>query len=382
MRKILIGIVGLVLILGFGFMLFGERIILAQMTPDYDFGTQPEPQAPNYADPKSWAAWPGTNGPAERVPEGITKVAEADRKADAFFIHPTTDYTGETWLAAINKPVTNSVTDNGTMAGQAATFNKCCTIYAPRYRQITLMAYRQGDMAVTSAALDAAYKDVRAAFQHFVAQRTPGRPLILSSHSQGTQHLEQLLADEVVGKPIQQDLVAVYAVGGHTPSVPFVSGALSSIPPCEGALDTGCVLGWDAYEADGTVRQDAEWMDAEMNSLCMNPVSWTRGTAKSDKADHKGAVPPLGSISFPPRESPVPGGETPLAAPIAGHLSAWCDTGNNINGLRVSAPRDETLVLSGPVGEGGNLHILDYALFFVDVRENAAARVDAFVEGR
>lgn len=382
LKKILLGLLLLVLVAGGVAVLFGEKIMLAQITPDYEFGSQPFPPAPDYADAKNWAAWPGTNGPAERVPQGIAKVPEGERKADAFFIHPTTDYTGETWLAEIDKPITNSVTDNGTMAGQAATFNKCCSIYAPRYRQITIGAYMQGDQAVTDAALDAAYEDVRAAFQHYAKTRTPGRPLVISSHSQGTHHLQRLLREEVVGKPIQKDLVAVYAIGGHTASTQFVTGALKSIPPCEGELDTGCVVGWDSYEADGTVRQNERWMDKEMNTLCMNPVSWTRGAEKSGIAAHKGAVPMASGISFPPKLGEVPGGDTPLEAPLAGHISAWCDVGNNINGLRVSSPRDDRLVLSGPVGRGGNLHILDYALFFIDVRENAANRVDAFLANR
>ena len=49
------------------------------------------PPAPNYADPKTWAAYPGTPGTEEATPDGIAKTPLSERNAvDVFFIHPTT----------------------------------------------------------------------------------------------------------------------------------------------------------------------------------------------------------------------------------------------------------------------------------------------------
>ena len=134
-----------VAVIGGGAIWLGPKMIVASFTPDHEFADEEIAPAPDYTDPKSWAAWPGMNGPAQRVPAGVAKVPGDERQADVFFLYPTTDYGGETWLAPIDRVSTNNVTDLAVMSGQASAFNGCCTIYAPRYRQGTLATYMNSD---------------------------------------------------------------------------------------------------------------------------------------------------------------------------------------------------------------------------------------------
>lgn len=392
-KKIIIGLAAItVAALGILYI-YGEDMLWASITPDYEFGSRAHPPAPDYTKAESWAAWPqskgGTYGPAERVPEGVARVPESARRADVFFIHPTTDYTGETWVAAIDKPSTNAITDNGVMAGQAAAFNKCCTIYAPRYRQITIAAYRQEDLSVPKRGLEIAYGDVRRAFHHFLSVRDASRPFILASHSQGTSHVLRLLQDEVLNTSLQKQLVAVYGIGGRVPETLF-DGPLSAIAPCEGETDIGCFMGWDAFEEDAKDSameppSIGHWDGAgytalpRLNSLCINPVTWTRSAEPSSKEAHLGAVPPAADFDLGGEAQPISGGDVPLPGPLAQHIAAHCDVGGNINALRISAPRDKSLSGGLLARQGGVLHLLDYSLVFMDIRDNAAKRVDAFL---
>ena len=88
--------------------------------------------------------------------------------------------------AAINAPWNVSDTDAplnpAVLLNQASVFNACCRIYAPRYRQASLGGLNN------DAALDLAYTDVARAFRHFAAHANHGRPIIIASHSQGTNH--------------------------------------------------------------------------------------------------------------------------------------------------------------------------------------------------
>lgn len=362
------------------------------MTPDYEFGSKPLPPVPDYAKATSWAAHPvlKPNSPAEQVPVGEARVSQALRAADVFYVHPTTYLQKQTWVAAIDRADVNAQTDGYTLSGQAAAFNKCCRIYAPRYRQAALGAYMAGDVNLLRRVLDVAYQDVRAAFKAYLAKANPKRPLVLASHSQGSVHLTRLLVDEVVGKPVQKRVVVVYAIGNRVDAALFAKGGpLAAMPLCETESDTGCFISWDTFEAgadpalspaiSGQWDGQAYRLYEPPNTLCMNPISWTRSSTPSAKADHKGAVPPTGRGIFkiPTREE-IGTGADDLPAPLKGHISAWCDKGQAHNGLHVSVDRDERFQPSALL-RGDSLHVFDFGLFFIDIRENAARRVRAFM---
>jgi len=51
----------------------------------------PEPPAPDYAEPGTWAAWPGQPNAADSLPQGLEDPPlPAEERVDVFFIHPTT----------------------------------------------------------------------------------------------------------------------------------------------------------------------------------------------------------------------------------------------------------------------------------------------------
>lgn len=346
------------------------------MTPGHEFGAKPLPPVPDYAKAENWAAWPGRGGAAERTPKGQKILPEAKRPADVFFVHPTTYFGTEGWLADVNNSKVNARTDGGSITAQASAFNGCCRIYAPRYRQVTFGAYVKGDKAALRSALDAAYQDVRAAFRYFLTHRDNTRPLVLASHSQGSAHLLRLLIDEVQSDAnLRRQLVAAYVIGNRIPVAVFGS-VLHGVGPCETADDTGCIISWDAYEEEAKGAQNpspsGHWNGKHYidyrpsDTLCINPVTWTRGSARSPRASHKGALVPVKDEAGP------------LPALLPRHLEAWCETGRGAHGLHVSGGRAKALTPTG-LRATGSLHSLDYNLFYGDIRRNAVRRVVSFI---
>ncbi len=377
MKKLLLILLIALLLSGAVVVLFGKDMLAAWYRPDYAIGARPYPAAPDYADPANWAAWPGRGGPAELVPAGTLAVPEADRGADVFYIHPTTNYSRSDWLAAVDDAGINRRTDIETMAGQASAFNACCRVYAPRYRQVSLAAHLQPDKSPLLKGLDVAYQDVAQAFDYFLAHRDPARPFILAAHSQGSSHLTRLLVAVIQQQAELRDyLVAAYVIGNRLAGTLFSEGYLT-LPLCETPIDTGCVLGWDTVvegtDTDKFTPLVGHWTGKAyeqlppFDTICVNPVSWRHDTARTDPQEHKGGIAPL----------PLDSDDLQIGPPISHIVAAQCMTGHMVNGLAVAGERPEAFQPRLPIMRG-SLHVFDVHLFYMDIRANAVERVAAW----
>ena len=169
----------------------------------------------NYSDSDNWAALPSKQDQADRTPHPDLQDLQTEAKVDVFFLHPTT-YTkkkgNNQWNGDTENDDLNQTTDNGTILNQASIFNGAGKVYAPRYRQAHLHAYYSKDKSSAKKAFNLAYHDVKTAFEYYLKNFNKGRPIIIASHSQGTNHAETLLKEFFDGKPLQEKLVAAYPV--------------------------------------------------------------------------------------------------------------------------------------------------------------------------
>ena len=137
------------------------------MTPGAPFADEAPPPPPDYARPASWSALPERDDSADRAPTGAAAVDPRHAAADVFYVHPTT-HVGARWNAPVGDPALDEATDRVATGIQAAAFNGCCAVYAPRYRQANGTAFTapsaDGDRAIALA-----YEDVRRAFEAFEA---------------------------------------------------------------------------------------------------------------------------------------------------------------------------------------------------------------------
>jgi len=327
--------------------------------------------APDYAKAGSWAARPGKESFALFVPQGTTS-QPGPRAVDVFFVHPTGFLSGKEWNSPLDP---NSRTEENTkwmMANQASAFSSCCNIYAPRYRETSIFRYTSATPDIVKKSVDLAYADVERAFQYYVEHDNQGRPFIIASHSQGTQHAFRLIREHIDGTPLASRMIAAYLLGGGRDVTNAAVARLKTIRVCDSATETGCLVHWATYR-DGSKLDDN--LAADM--VCVNPLNWKRDGGYAPAALHKGGVPPSGkfSVKFWGDDSPQSVVFEPLKAPVPHETWAACR-----HGQLMVADQSGTPFRGIEIGKTGNYHGLDYPLFHMDIRENAQARIAAYLQ--
>jgi hypothetical protein len=339
--------------------------------PALPFDAAQTVEAPDYADPANWAALPERDGLEDRVPEGIARGVEQGRApVDVFFVHPTGFLAGDAWTFDMNPDSRAEENTRWMMANQASTYNGCCNIYAPRYRQASIFAYFRGE-DVREQVLGFAYQDVARAFDYFIGQHNDGRPFVLASHSQGTHHGIRLLREKIDGTPLARRLVAAYLIGGGLKRAQF--DGLADIALCDAPEQTGCAVHWDTWSEAAV---DNDFSDSADN-VCVNPLSWRLNGGLAEAEKHLGWVGASGTFQadFGADEGATGIDFAPLQAPVAQALSAQCRDGV----LFITDQSDTPLGRTGGSFGGGNYHGLDYPAFHMNIRANAQARVAAFL---
>ena len=376
MSRLKVGIIaGIIVILAGGVWLYPRISMLAMMRPlDKPFDAYPHPPAPNYADPSAWAALPGTEhkDAADLIPAGETvgdKQSEA--AVDVFYIHPTTFRGRDNWNQDLTDAETNTWTDISVIARQAAAFNGCCRIYAPRYRQAASAAvYAKDDSGDKARALG--YEDVKAAFQYYLDHYNDGRPFILVGHSQGTFYIQRMLEELIDTSPIRPQMVAAYGIGIGFPIGVF-GRQYKTITPCANPDDTGCVVSWNTFGRGGAgaagaernaARYEARFKTREgSETLCINPLTFDLSQPDAPASANRGTLSGVAASG-------------PLPALKAGIIGATCEKGM----LYVDIPTSDDFKLL--VLPGQSLHFHDMDLFFKSIRDNAILRTEAFLKAR
>lgn len=362
-RRFLIAVFILTLLLvaaAFAIFQFGGNVLLKQATPKGRFEAAAAGSGPDYSRQSSWVARPGmARNPSLWLPAGVT--AGPTGSASVFYIHPTTYLERDRWNAPLDTGGQTAFRTRLFVQSQAGAFNAAGEIWAPRYRQAAYGAFLLKSENAQRA-LNLAYSDVRAAFDHFLSQMPVGEPIILAAHSQGALHLMRLLQQR--GDRVSGRLVAAYVIGwpistaADLPSLGF--------PACGEAAQAGCVLSWMSFGDPGNPDLILDqWRKTKgptglerrrEDILCVNPLTGTIN----------GAAPPEANPG-----TLVPNADLVSAKLEPGRVGAHCEKG--------------LLLLEGeipPLGPyvlpGNNYHVYDYALFWAAIRRDAERRLAAW----
>jgi hypothetical protein len=160
-------------------------------------------------------------------------------------------------------------------------------------------------------------------------------------------------------------MVGAYIIGGMI-SKDWMSNMVN-IGVCESAEQLGCLVHWDTLN----VTQINKDMPLYSNNICVNPITWKNEGSLSELQDAKGAVHVSGEfiLEFSGDDEPTDQIFTPLEAPLKKYVQAQCKDGA-LFASDQTGTRFQTFS-----GSGGNYHGLDYALFYMDIRENAKLKV-------
>lgn len=264
----------------------------------------------DYARPASWLCLPGRAdvcstplrttalNPNGYGSSGLSPVAK-DADVDCFIVYPTISRD-----SGLNSDlVPGDAEEKAVVASQFARFAGACRPFAPMYRSMTLTA-----VTVASTGGDVmgpamiAYSDVRKAWRDYLAKHNKGRSFVLIGHSQGSLMLQQLIANEIEGRP-EAKRMKLAIIPGFNVLVPqgrTVGGTFKSTPICTRAGETGCVMTWVSFREKNAPPPGALFGYADkpgMTVACTNPA----------RPGAKGWVP-LDSYWSTRASFPVPGG--------------------------------------------------------------------------
>jgi hypothetical protein len=339
------------------------------------------PAATDYTRPARWLCLPGRSDvcstPLETAalnPNGYGSVGRSsvarDPRIDCFYVYPTVSTD-----RGLNSDLSIDASETNAARSQFARFAGVCRTFAPIYRQMTLGAVAAAATGVdVTGAARLAYGDVASAWRTYLARYNRGRPFVLIGHSQGSLMLQELIKNEIEGKPVARRMLRAYLPGYNllVPQGRTVGGTFRLTPICTAPGQTGCAMSWVSFRENNPPPARAIFGIAAqpgMTVACTNPArpGSTRWKPLDSYWNARWSLPvPGGPISWS-TEGPPP---TPFLR-TEGLVSARCvaDGQRGYLALRVNAdPRDRrTDRVYGEVGllgmfvPGWGMHLADVA---------------------
>ncbi len=238
-----------------------------------------------------------------------------------------------------------------TLRTQASVFKGNANIYSPLYRQLGRAGFANTDTMMSQLAIGES--DVEAALRYYLEHYNNGKPFFIAGHSQGSSTLGSLLT-KIWGTTGAEDrLIAAYLIGFSVTEDDIATNP--NIRMCESATDTGCFISYNSI-ADGAQENSVQILPG---AIVTNPLSWVSSSSDSARVD---ASEHLGAVFFDDDGY------------FSQYYPSFCSAQILGNGL-VCELSDPSVVDA----DDGIYHRYDYSLFYENLRENVATRIDAFV---
>jgi hypothetical protein len=353
---------------------------LAQQAPA---AAQEDTKPNDYGDAKSWLCRPGAAKSACEVDLSTTIVAadgklsreaykgDANAPIDCFYVYPTIS-TDQTEHSDMNP----DPAELNVIRQQFARFGSVCRLYAPMYRQVTLVGLRKVLAAGNVSGLQqgVGFDDIRDAWRYYLEHDNKGRGYVLVGHSQGSYVLMELIRQEIEGKPAEARMVSALLLGATLPVAKGkdVGGVFKSIPLCHTATQTHCVINYSTFRS--TLPPPANTLfgrvpDPSLAAACVNPAALGGGSGELHAyLDATGRT-----ITSTPAIKPwVESGasvDTPWVS-VPGLLTAKCTMNENATFLEVTVhgdPADPRVDdITGDIGSATQ-PLANWGLHLIDV---------------
>lgn len=329
--------------------------------PGHPFQTYLPPASPNYAEAESWLIRPDNNVDPVSVQGG----------GDVFIVAPTIYLGGKHWVAPLEDERVRRSFKRVVLPNYVQPYSLAGRVYAPYYRQASLYSFLT-NREDAQAAQEFAYQDVKRAFDVFLSENPPERPIVLVGHGQGGLHAQRLLA-EYSDTKLANKLAVAYIID-HPLMLETIEKKFPEIHPCKDVQDTGCIVAFGALLPNETTRarmfvdKTMVWDADSLKSvngrplLCSNPLLWNLSTDYAPARLHLGGVAAEGLDV------------NTLPAPSPKQTGAQCTDGV----LSIDKPKQKSL--RRPSRFGGKFRTPSSNLFYEDLRVDAARRVQNLIE--
>ena len=305
----------------------------------------------DYSDPSHWF----------RIPDIVKDV-------DTIYFYPTLydgNKTGDGSHAAIDDEGMLSAVGPVYLA-QGSVFEESTNVFVPYYRQASMK--HEMDMYLETGSADAALDgkplaDAWAALDCYFENHNGGRPFILAGHSQGSILAKLVLKTYFKDRPeLYERMVAAYLLGysvtrqdlDEHPHLRFASGE----------ADTGVIVSWNR-EGPANIEAHAVNMVVLDGSIAINPLNWRRDDAYAPASKN------LGSLVM----------DMDAGVPEFSDIGADAQVNVERGVVVTNADAEEVeelLILFGPQ----SFHTGDYAFYYMNIRDNVAKRIAAYLGAR
>ena len=340
---------------------YRDDIFQTIQDPRQPFQTYEPPAAPNYASLDSWLAQPDLGV------DPFTLTA----KGDVFVVVPSVYRGGEHWVLPSDDLRRKRKLERIVRPNYVSPYGEAGRLFAPFYRQASLYAFMT-NREDAHQAQDFAYQDVKRAFDVFLQQSPPERPIVLVGHNQGASHVHRLLIDYFQG-PLKDRLAVAYVIDHPLPLDSF-NGPLSKLTPCKSPNETQCIVAFGSFTPKDKViaerfserslvynGREYEAVDNRA-TLCINPLLWTQTEDYAPPRLHLGGVAAEG---LDPDITP---------APLTKQSGTQCENGL----LLVDTPLSKSL--RRPRAVGAKFRTLPSNLFYEDLKQDAKRRVQTLLD--
>ncbi|NIL74528.1 DUF3089 domain-containing protein [Rhodococcus sp. B10] len=172
--------------------------------------------------------------------------APSDPPIDCFYVYPTVSLD-----PALNADRSVGVEERFIAQQQVERFSPHCRVFAPVYRQSTLLGLATSAGDARAAALSEAYGDIERAWDEYSTRYNDGRGVVLIGHSQGTYMLRALIRQHVDhDDDARSRIVSALLIGGNVlvERGSNVGGDFENLPGCTSADHIGCVVAYSAFD--------------------------------------------------------------------------------------------------------------------------------------
>jgi len=284
-----------------------------------------------------------------------------DPAIDCFYVYPTVSLD-----ATANSDLEAGPEEYGVITSQFARFASRCRTYAPMYRQFTLTALRGGGTGTADRQMG--YRDVLSAWNHYLENYNDGRGVVLVGHSQGSGVLTRLIAAEIDGKDIQEQIISAMLLGTtvQVPEGKTVGGSFQHMPICTSAYENACIVVYATFRdsvppaANGMFGRNGR----ETVSACVNPAALAKGSNEAHAYLSTGGRTGLdnwttakGTLETP--FAMVPGLITTECASTDTHRYLQLTVHGDSNDPRTDNIGGDIMTAEGTADAGWGLHLID-----------------------
>ena len=310
----------------------------------------------------------GCAAPAELQVQTETKYSDTnqwayfalgeDRLVDVFLVAPTTGAGKGTNASSNDAEYRDAML--GTLEMERGIYEESARLYAPYYNQATMSVYSMPEEERTPY-LTVAYRDVSDAFRWYMENENDGRPIILAGFSQGADMCYRLMEEYFDDPALQQQLVAVYAIGWRCTEA--MTAAYPQIVPAKAEDDLGVVV---TFECEAPEVTDSLILPAGIRSYSINPLNWHTDSTPADAALNEGAC----FVDF----------DGTIKKEIPGLCGCYIDEERGALKVPGLDPVDYPALVPG-LPEGA-YHVYDYQFFYRNLQSNVQLRTECYLEQR